>query len=55
MIIAHAMSQENAQNGGQGIVSSLCPIHVTEQTPGDPLYGYRPAVDAIVRRIFLRR
>jgi hypothetical protein len=55
MIIAHAMSQENAQNGGQGIVSSLCPIHVAEQTPGDPLYGYRPAVDAIVRRIFLRR
>ncbi len=51
MIIAHAMSQVNAQNGGQGIVSSLCPIHVAEAAPGDPLYGYRPAVEAILRRI----
>jgi hypothetical protein len=51
MVIAHAMAQQNAQNGGQGIVSSLCPIHVTEQTPGDPLYGYRPAVNAIVDRL----
>jgi hypothetical protein len=51
MEIAHAMSQENAQAGGQGIVSSLCPIHVTEQAAGDPLYGYRPAVNAIVDRL----
>ena len=44
MIIAHAL-------GEQGIVSSLCPIHVTEATPGDPLYGYRPAVLALLARI----
>ncbi len=37
--------------GAQGIVSSLCPIHVTEQTPGDPLYGYRPAMASIVDRL----
>jgi hypothetical protein len=53
MIIAHAMSQRSAQNGGQGVVSSLCPIHVTPangDNPPDPLFGYRPAVDAIVNR-----
>ena len=44
MVIAHAL-------GDQGVVSSLCPIHVTEQTPGDRLYGYRPAVDALFARI----
>jgi hypothetical protein len=37
--------------GGQGVVSSLCPIHVSEQSPGDPLYGYRPAMSAIVDRL----
>jgi hypothetical protein len=37
--------------GEQGIVSSLCPIHVTEQGAGDPLYGYRPAVLALLARI----
>jgi hypothetical protein len=51
MIIAKAMSQQNAAAGGQGIVSSLCPIHVTEQKAGDPLYGYRPAVTAIINRL----
>jgi hypothetical protein len=51
MIIAKAMSEQNAQAGGQGIVSSLCPIHVTEQSPGDPLYGYRPAMNAIINRL----
>ena len=44
MVIAHAL-------GAQGVVSSICPIHMTEQTPGDPLYGYRPAVDALYQRI----
>jgi hypothetical protein len=43
MIIAKAM-------GPQGIVSSLCPIHVTEGSAGDPLYGYRPAVLALLAR-----
>jgi hypothetical protein len=45
------MAKQNAQAGGQGIVSSLCPIHVTEQGANDPLYGYRPAVNAIVNRL----
>jgi hypothetical protein len=50
--IAHAMSLQNAMAGGQGIVSSLCPIHVTDMAGGnDPLYGYRPAVNAIVNRL----
>jgi hypothetical protein len=48
MVIAHAMAQVNAVAGGQSVVSSLCPIHVTEQSPGDPLFGYRPAVGSIV-------
>jgi hypothetical protein len=43
--IAHAM-------GDQGIVSSLCPIHPAPVGgPGDPLFGYRPAVNAIVNRL----
>jgi hypothetical protein len=37
--------------GAHGVVSSLCPIHDTEATPGDPLAGYRPAAKAIVDRI----
>jgi hypothetical protein len=50
MIIAKAMSTSMA--GNQGIVSSICPIHVTDQGSGaDPLYGYRPAVNAIIDRM----
>jgi len=38
--------------GTQGIVSSLCPIHTSDNaTMNDPLYGYRPAVAAIVDRL----
>jgi hypothetical protein len=37
--------------GQEGILASICPIHVNEQGPGDPLYGYRPAVSAIVNRL----
>jgi len=38
--------------GTQGIVSSLCPIHVTDNSAGnDPLYGYRPAVASIIDRL----
>ncbi|MDP9035734.1 MAG: hypothetical protein M3O50_13095 [Myxococcota bacterium] len=44
MVIARAMKE-------QGIVSSLCPIHETEQRLDDPLYGYRPAVSAIIDRV----
>jgi hypothetical protein len=50
MIIAKAMS--NSTVGNQGIVSSLCPIHVTDNGQGnDPLWGYRPAVNAIINRL----
>jgi hypothetical protein len=46
LVVAHAM-----QN--QGIVSSLCPIHpaVDPNNPNDPVYGYRPAVTAIINRL----
>ncbi len=33
-----------------GVVSSICPIHDLEIAPGDPLYGYRPAIDALIDR-----
>jgi hypothetical protein len=50
MAIAHAMAK--SPSGVQGIVSSLCPIH-TSYAGGttDPLYGYRPAANAIVDRL----
>jgi hypothetical protein len=53
MLIARAMSLSAGPAGGNGIVSSLCPIHVTEETPGDPLFAYRPAATAIVDRLKL--
>jgi hypothetical protein len=38
--------------GTQGILSSLCPIHTTDNsTNNDPLYGYRPAITSIVNRL----
>jgi hypothetical protein len=38
--------------GAQGIVSSICPQDVTDNAAGDdPLYGYRPAVAAIIDRL----
>jgi hypothetical protein len=37
--------------GKQGIVASICPEHVSEQGAGDPLFGYRPAVAAIIDRL----
>jgi len=50
LAIAHAMA--NSPSGVQGIVSSLCPIHTQFMgDPTDPLYGYRPAADAIVKRL----
>jgi len=40
------------QLGDYGIVSSLCPIHPTPVGgASDPLYGYRPAVNAIINRL----
>ena len=44
MQIAHAV-------GTQGIVSSLCPIHAVASSATDPVFGYRPAVNAIVNRL----
>jgi hypothetical protein len=47
LLLAHKMGQ-------QGIASSICPIHVTDQSATgstDPLYGYRPAVSSIVNRL----
>ncbi|WP_394843566.1 hypothetical protein LZC95_41770 [Pendulispora brunnea] len=35
----------------QGVVSSICPIHVRRETEDDPLFGYRPAVATIVDRL----
>jgi hypothetical protein len=46
LLLAKLLGQVQAAN--VGIISSICPIHTTEATPGDPLYGYRPAVSAIV-------
>jgi hypothetical protein len=48
MAIAHAMAV--SPSGVQGIVSSVCPIHTSfaSGNPVDPLYGYRPAANAIV-------
>jgi hypothetical protein len=37
--------------GAQGIVSSICPIHVADTTGNDPYYGYRPAVAVIIDRL----
>jgi hypothetical protein len=50
MEIARAMAESPA--GIRGIVSSICPIHtsyVNDQT--DPLFGYRPAMNATVNRL----
>ena len=58
MVIAHAMSNEliNGQVSNQGIVSSLCPIaldvgQTVAQAQQDPIFGYNPAVNAIVNRL----
>jgi hypothetical protein len=37
--------------GAQAVVGSLCPIHTTEAMPGDPLYPYRPPLQALVDRL----
>jgi hypothetical protein len=38
--------------GTQGIVSSLCPIDLVDNSAGnDPLYGYRPAITSIIDRL----
>jgi hypothetical protein len=37
--------------GAQAVVSSLRTIHTAATAPGDPLYGYRPAMTALVDRM----
>jgi hypothetical protein len=45
--VAHLLGQVPGAN--PGIISSLCPIHTYDMMGGnDPLYGYRPAMNAIV-------
>jgi len=34
--------------GTRATVSSLCPIHINEAQPNDPLFGYRPAISGII-------
>jgi len=41
LVLAHEL-------GTRATISSLCPIHVTESAPNDPLYGYRPAIAGII-------
>jgi hypothetical protein len=47
--VAHAMATQ--PSGVQSIVSSLCPIHTLPSSATDPVYGYRPAMNAIVDRL----
>ncbi len=49
LVVAHALADQ--PTGVQGIVSSLCPIHTTASGTSDPVYGYRPAVNAIINRL----
>jgi hypothetical protein len=50
MLIAHTLA--TSPSGIQGVAASLCPIHTSfAGGPTDPLYGYRPAVNAIVDRL----
>ena len=45
--LAHLLGQVPGANAG--IISSLCPIHTMDNSEmSDPLYGYRPAMNAIV-------
>jgi hypothetical protein len=49
ILLARLLGEIDGAN--EGVVSSLCPIHTVEAMPGDPLYGYRPAMSAIVNRL----
>jgi hypothetical protein len=49
LLLAKLLGQVPGAN--EGVISSICPIHTEEAMPGDPLYGYRPAVSAIVNRL----
>ena len=50
--LAYLLGQ--AGNGAnEGIISSLCPIHTVDMSGNgtDPLYGYNPAMNAIISRL----
>jgi hypothetical protein len=49
ILLAKLLGQVPGAN--EGVVSSICPIHPVEQGPGDPLYGYRPAMTALVNSL----
>ena len=49
LLLAKLLGEVDQAN--EGIVSSLCPIHTVEETPGDPLFGYRPAMNSIVNSL----
>jgi hypothetical protein len=54
MLIAKAMSESTS--GNQGIVGSICPISLdigqtVAQAQQDPLFGFNPAVNAIINRL----
>jgi hypothetical protein len=54
LLLAKLLGEVDGAN--PGVVSSLCPIHTTPGgdaglDPQDPLYGYRPAVNAIANRL----
>jgi hypothetical protein len=48
--LAHLLGKVPGAN--EGIISSLCPIDTADNATGDdPLYGYRPAMNAIISRL----
>jgi hypothetical protein len=47
--LARLLGQVSGAN--EGVVSSMCPIHTVETGPGDPLFGYRPAMNTLVNRM----
>jgi hypothetical protein len=58
MVIAHAMANEvvNGYAYNQGVISSICPIHLgvgqsVPQAQADPLFGYNPAINALIARM----
>jgi hypothetical protein len=54
LLLAQLLGQVDGAN--PGIISSICPIHAAPPASGpnlDPLYGYRPAMNAIANRLKL--
>ncbi len=37
--------------GAQGVVGSICPVHVVPENPEDPLFGTRPAIATLLARV----